>query len=1472
MSDEVSSVLRIPVFDGEVENYHGWMMRFQAYARVKGFSSALKKNVDLPDTEEEIGSLDQTQPTQKKKITAGKKNVLAMAHITMALGTDTLLDMVNTVCDDNWPGGLAYKLIEDLEKEYQPTDRVAGVEMKRKMSNVKMNKYDKPTKLIAQIKAIENQYSGLTKKMDEEDKIALVLEKAPKEYASILAITEEDKGSNLTMKDLEKAMMTQYRIRYGDDEVDADGEELALSAFSGKCYNCGKIGHRANKCPHSTKKKSEGGKFTGKCHGCGKTGHKLEDCWENEKNVSKRPAWYRPKEEKGMVAANSSQQNDSEFLLAGTESNMEFTGSSSILKDPNVFIGDTGATCDTTFSDLGLLNVYQAGKKDNIVDASGNGIEGKVVGDLPCTVCNKKGQEQCAVMIKGMVHMPQAGYNLFSLTKRLDEGWTLGGSAEAIWIEKGGKRITFDIKIKTPKGAIFAIYLKRKMHNENEVAAVVPDKTKAITAKLAHALVGHMGEAQSRKVVKHLGFTVSRGAMPKCEPCAQAKAKQKSLPSRVEVLDKQVHDKATATAANERLFLDISTIKAPKHIKVIVMKPQWRMIVDEFTGMKWSHFFEAKNEMIEPTCMMLSKWQQGGKAVKYIRLDNAGENTALAARSGSAVWKLNIQFEFTARDTPQQNSLVEVGFNTIGNRARAMMTAANVPEKEMYKLFREAFTCATMLDWLTIVTINGVSKSRVEHWNGTMPRWVRALRTWGEAGVVKTKTATTPKMKPRGVTCFMSGYAVNHSEGVYRMWNPKTNRVLISRDVTWLKRMYYQPRQPPAELTVSVEHLDIEDRESDEDVVSSTVEPGAEDAIGTDDGVNVVDGASEVVEAGSNEENRNDEQWEQFTQTRAGRVVRPVQRMGGRYDHLAAMALTEAEFGYQVNLREAAMLEFALEDYCTDYNIAAVGAGLGGGFENTRQLKPMKYDEAMATDREGWTKAVEEEHDRMVTNNVWRPIKLSELPKDTKILTSTWACKLKSNGRKRARLNARGYEQIDGIHYDGSSIHAPVTNDTSVRTVMVLALMAGWTGLINDVQGAFLKGKLDQETEKMAMKVPQGFEHHYDENVVLWLLMAIYGTKQAAMAFWRELLRCMRHMGYKRSGADPCLYFKWTAAGLVAWLSWIDDCMVWGHDEVVHQESKEFTSRFDCDEVGEVKEYVGCKIEHNKKENYIKFTQPVLLQSYLDEFEIGTRTPNTPAEAGSVLVKSAPEDVVQGKQHTYFRSGVGKMLHMMRWSRPEVQNAVRELTRQGSAPTKAHIKAMHRAMEYCVGTPNRGWLLRPTRKWDGKDKSYKFRIRGQSDSDYAKCPVTRRSVSGYATFLEDAPVTVKSAMQKIVTLSVTEAETVSAVQCVQDMLYVKRLLESMELQVELPMILEVDNRGAVDLANNWSAGGRTRHMQTRMFFLRDLQEEELVKVMWLKGDDNPVDLFTKNLAGPAFNKCAKVFVGDDEYVKKGISE
>ena len=82
-------------------------------------------------------------------------------------------------------------------------------------------------------------------------------------------------------------------------------------------------------------------------------------------------------------------------------------------------------------------------------------------------------------------------------------------------------------------------------------------------------------------------------------------------------------------------------------------------------------------------------------------------------------------------------------------------------------------------------------------------------------------------------------------------------------------------------------------------------------------------------------------------------------------------------------------------------------------------------------------------------------------------------------------MNGQGYKQVDGLHYDSFSVHSPVTNDVSVSIVFVLELMAGWKGHICDVRGAFLKGDLDDDKEEMYMHVPQGFEKHYLNDVVL---------------------------------------------------------------------------------------------------------------------------------------------------------------------------------------------------------------------------------------------------------------------------------------------------------------------------------------------------------------------------------------------------
>jgi hypothetical protein len=104
--------------------------------------------------------------------------------------------------------------------------------------------------------------------------------------------------------------------------------------------------------------------------------------------------------------------------------------------------------------------------------------------------------------------------------------------------------------------------------------------------------------------------------------------------------------------------------------------------------------------------------------------------------------------------------------------------------------------------------------------------------------------------------------------------------------------------------------------------------------------------------------------------------------------------------------------------------------------------------------------------------------------------------------------------------------------------------------------------------------------------------------------------------------------------------------------------------------------------------------------------------------------------------------------------------------------------ALERLMGYCLSTKDRGMTIAPLGSWNGDKEGNKFIVEGFSDSDYAKDLDSRKSVSGYGVFVNKAPVSVKSKMQESVTLSVTEAELVAATQCVQEMLYVKKVIES----------------------------------------------------------------------------------------------
>lgn len=114
--------------------------------------------------------------------------------------------------------------------------------------------------------------------------------------------------------------------------------------------------------------------------------------------------------------------------------------------------------------------------------------------------------------------------------------------------------------------------------------------------------------------------------------------------------------------------------------------------------------------------------------------------------------------------------------------------------------------------------------------------------------------------------------------------------------------------------------------------------------------------------------------------------------------------------------------------------------------------------------------------------------------------------KKKANGTYRARMNAHGYEQIDGVvNYDKNSKAAPVANEIVIRMMMVLIVMASWWAELWDVQGAFLTGDMDQEND-CYLRVPEGFSKFYPKNVILCLLKTLYSLKESAYVFSKSLL------------------------------------------------------------------------------------------------------------------------------------------------------------------------------------------------------------------------------------------------------------------------------------------------------------------------------------------------------------------------------
>ncbi|GJR94693.1 hypothetical protein Tco_0266867 [Tanacetum coccineum] len=166
------------------------------------------------------------------------------------------------------------------------------------------------------------------------------------------------------------------------------------------------------------------------------------------------------------------------------------------------------------------------------------------------------------------------------------------------------------------------------------------------------------------------------------------------------------------------------------------------------------------------------------------------------------------------------------------------------------------------------------------------------------------------------------------------------------------------------------------------------------------------------------------------------------------------------------------------------------------------------------------------------------------------------------------------------------------------------------------------------------------------------------------------------------------------------------------------------------------------------------------------------------------------------------------------------------------------------------GTANVGFVY-------GINRGNHVDVTGFVDSDYAKDPDKGRSFTGYAFLVKGCVVRWKATLQHVVALSTIEAGYMALTEAVKEAIWLRRLLE--ELGVELNTVaVNCDNQGAIHLSQNHVFQERTKHINVRYHFIREVLEANTVKVLKVGNEHNAAGALTKVVPRLKLQHCLKL--------------
>ena len=496
---------------------------------------------------------------------------------------------------------------------------------------------------------------------------------------------------------------------------------------------------------------------------------------------------------------------------------------------------------------------------------------------------------------------------------------------------------------------------------------------------------------------------------------------------------------------------------------------------------------------------------------------------------------------------------------------------------------------------------------------------------------------------------------------------------------------------------------------------------------------------------------------------------------------------------------------------------------------------PSNFNEAISIKEEKpyWIKAMQEEMDSILLNDTWT---LVDLPPGRKVVGCKWVFKkkLNENGdveRFKARIVAQGFSQKYGVDYD--AVFAPVVRQTTFRILLSVAGKEHLHVYHFDVMTAFLNGDLE---ETIYMRQPEGFVSKESPSKVCLLKKSLYGLKQAARSWNQCIHKVFTDLLFKQSLMDPCLYLYENEYGTTYILVYVDDIIIGSKStKFIHYIYEKLSRKFKINNLGPIKYYLGMEVKTDTFGNF-SINQSQYINKLVCNFGLSD------AKISDVPINPAFNKCNDSEallNNELYQKAIGSLLYLSVNTRPDIAASVALLAQKTQTPSCEDWNEVKRLIRYLKGT----LTLQLRLSTQDKDAS----LIGYVDADWGENRVDRKSHSGYAFFINGGLISWCCRKQSCVSLSTAEAEYIAICEAAKEIKYIYNLLNEMSISVCKPITIMEDNQSCIKMINNEKFNARSKHIDIRYHFVKDLCNSKFIKLEYCSSENNISDILTKPL-------------------------